>query len=136
MLIKKKRRNSKGLKNNCRYAQLGQILDKSYKKTKKKSQLPLLKSWEQKQGVQEQKQGTAHAPCPQHHLRGGQKTSATPPARPLDTPLPSPHIRNPLTSHSGSEQARETVNCSRFPCCRSPSKALPEFPVWPLINFY
>ena len=36
-------------KNNCEYVQLGQILDKRYKETK--TQLPLLKSLEQKQGV-------------------------------------------------------------------------------------
>ena len=36
-------------------------------KDQKKTQLPLLNS-------QEQKQGTAHAPCTQHHQRGGQTT--------------------------------------------------------------
>ena len=38
------------------------------KETKdQKTQLPLLKSLEQKQG-------TEHAPCTQHHQRGGQNT--------------------------------------------------------------
>ena len=55
-----------GTKNNCLHAQLRQILDKKYKETKK-TQLPLLKSLEQKQG-------TEHAPCTQHHIRGGQNT--------------------------------------------------------------
>ena len=53
-----KQQNTKtlsGTKNNCVHVQLGQIMDKRYKKTKKKTQLPLLKSWEQKPG-------TAHAP--------------------------------------------------------------------------
>ena len=39
------------------------MLDERYKETKK-SQLPLLKSLEQKQG-------TVHIPCTQHHLREG-----------------------------------------------------------------
>ena len=56
-----------------------------------KTQLPLLK-------CREQKQGTVHAPCTQHHLRGGKIPKpplwpATPLARLLYTPLPSPHIR-------------------------------------------
>ena len=56
-----------GTKNNCLCVQLGQIMDKIQKdqKKKEKTQLPLLKS-------REQKQGTAHAPCTQHHQRGGQ----------------------------------------------------------------
>ena len=44
----------------------GKFWTTRYKKTKK-TQLPFLKS-------QEQKQGTAHAPCTQHHQRGGQNT--------------------------------------------------------------
>ena len=39
------------------HAQLWQILDKRYRE----KSMPLLKS-------QEQKQGTIHAPCTQHHL--------------------------------------------------------------------
>ena len=35
-----------------------------------------------KAGDQEQKQGTAHAPCTQRHRRGGQTTKAGSPARP------------------------------------------------------
>ena len=69
-----------------------------------KSQLPLLRSLEQKQG-------TAHAPCTQHHPGDGQTTSATPPARPLDLPLPSHHIRNQLAPLR--ERAREPVTCFR-----------------------
>ena len=53
-----------GTKNNCVHVQLGQIMDKKIQKDQK-SQLPLLKSGEQKQG-------TAHAPCTQHHRRGKQ----------------------------------------------------------------
>ena len=34
----------------------------------------------------EKKQGTAHAPCTQHHQRGGQNTSAIPPNKLLDQP--------------------------------------------------
>ena len=52
-----------GTKNNCVHVQLGQILDKKLQKDQK-AQLPLLNSWERKQG-------TAHAPCTQHHRRVG-----------------------------------------------------------------
>ena len=44
----------------------GKFWTAKYKKTKK-TQLPLWKSWEQKQG-------TEHAPCTQHHQGGGQTT--------------------------------------------------------------
>ena len=54
------------------HVQLWQILDNKIQRDQK-TQLPLLKSQEQKRGG-EQKQGTAHAPCTQHHQRGGQTT--------------------------------------------------------------
>ena len=50
----------------------GKLCTTRYKKTKN----PTATSEEQgaKTGCQEQKQGTAHAPCTQHHQRGGQNT--------------------------------------------------------------
>ena len=61
------------MKNNCFHVQLGKILDKRYKKTKKKKkpQLPLMKSMEQKQG-------TACAPYTEHCLRGTLTPEHTP----------------------------------------------------------
>ena len=64
-----------GTKNNCVDVQLGEIMDEIYKETKpppqKKTQIKnttaILKSLEQKPG-------TEHVPCTQHHLRGGQTT--------------------------------------------------------------
>ena len=53
-----------GTKHNGMPEQLGRILGKRYKETKK-TQLPLLKSLEQKQG-------TILAGCIKHHLRGAQ----------------------------------------------------------------
>ena len=56
----------------CSWGKYGQKLQKDQKKqnkTKKKPQnktnpqLPLLKSWEEKQGVRSQKQTTTHAPA-------------------------------------------------------------------------
>ena len=86
-----------------------------------------------KAGGQEQKQGTVHAPCTQHHQRGGQSTKATPPAQPLDPPLPSPHGRNQLIRPPFGKQVGKGT-CCLF-SVRGPNKALPEFLVWPLINF-
>ena len=51
------------------HAQLGQIMDEM-----QKTQLPLLKSQEQKTRCQEQQQATEHAPCPGDPQRGGQTT--------------------------------------------------------------
>ena len=61
-----------GTKNNCMHAQLGQTLDKRYKETKNPA--TTFEEPGAKAGGWEQKQGTAHAPCTQHHLRGGQTT--------------------------------------------------------------
>ena len=60
----KTQRNCMGLKITV-HAQLGQILDKDTKIPKYPT--TIFRSLEQKQG-------TAHAPCTQHHQRGGQNT--------------------------------------------------------------
>ena len=70
-------RNYKILKK-CMHAHLGQIMQKNAKD--RKSQLLLLKSWEQKQGVGSKKQVIMHGLCIQHHLRGGQTSYATLPS--------------------------------------------------------
>ena len=59
-----------------------------------------------------------------------------PPTLPLDTSLPSPHIRSKLSLFSRSEQGRLVYSCSPLVYNRSPNKALPEFLVWSGINFY
>ena len=108
-------RNCMGLKitvcmlgQHCMLGQLCACWGKFWTKDKKRPKNPTAPFEEPgaKAGGQEQKQGTAHAPCTKHHLRGEKNTQATPPARPRDTPLPSPHIRNKLAPASGSEQAR------------------------------
>ena len=81
-----------GTENNCVYVELGQSWMKDTKRPKK-SQLPLLKSLEQKQG-------TVHIPCTHHHLREGVQSTQS-------TPSPSPHIRNQLDPLG--KQARETL---------------------------
>ena len=77
--------------------------------------------------------------CPLHSTPpdAGQNTKAIPPVRPMDTPLPSPHIRNQLApTPSGSKQGHLLLDFAPSCYSRSPSKDLPEFLVWPLINFY
>ena len=129
-------RNYKELKiTACMPTQLGQIMDNEIQRDQKN---PTASSEEPgaKAGRQEQKKGTVHSPSTQHHLRGGQTTVW---AQPLDTPLPSPHIRNQLGPRSASERESKGT-CYLFslsPCCsRGPNKAWPKFLVWPLINFY
>ena len=53
----------------CR--QLGEIIDNKIQK-EQKSQLPLLRSWKQKECLGSF--GSTHAPCTHHHQRGGQNT--------------------------------------------------------------
>ena len=84
---------------------------------------------------QEQKQGTTHTPCTHHH-QGVSK-----PPRPLLQPDPltcsDPHPKKEPAHPVLGEQAREVVACFHPPATsQNPNKALPGFPVWPLINFY
>ena len=59
------------------HVQMGKSMDSKIKKNPKS---PTATSEEPraKTGCQEQKQGTAHAPCTQYHLRAGQTPSAIP----------------------------------------------------------
>lgn len=66
------------------HAQLGHIMDKGYKKTKKPL-LPLLKSQGQTRGVRS-KSKNCTSPENLAPLKGLQTTKATPPAWPLDIP--------------------------------------------------
>ena len=59
-----------------------------------------------KTGCWERKQGTAHAPCTHHRLRGGQNTQAAPPAGPPDTPLPSPQVKKFAFAWGASKQGK------------------------------
>ena len=58
------------------------------------------------------------------------------------TPLPqslaiSSMLQGSILKSLRSEWAREPLTCSHSPCgSRGPNKALPEFLVWPLVNFY
>ena len=59
-----------------------------------------------KTGCWEWKQGTAHAPCTHHRLRGGQNTQAAPPAGPPDTPLPSLQVKKFAFAWGASKQGK------------------------------
>ena len=90
----------------------------------------------------EQKLGTAQPPPTRFTTsqRGGQTTEATPPISPLDTPLPSPHKRNKLAPPPPHQETSKQENLlfilTSHCCSRDPNKALTEFLVWPLVNFY
>ena len=113
-------------KNSCVHEQLGQIPEKRSRKTKK-TQLPLLKSLEQK---------TGHWACPLH----------TPPPKGWTNHLSHPSGLTP--GHTPTLTPYEKQVChplrewtSKGTCCvfcrsRGRNKALPEFLVWPLVNFY
>ena len=63
---------------------------------KAKKHLPLLR-------CQEQKQGTGHDPCTQHHKGLGRLLKPPALAQPIDQPLPHP-IQEPAHPPMGSEQ--------------------------------
>ena len=68
---------------------------------------------------------TAQVPCTQHRQRWGE--TPEPPFQPDPWTHPYPHShKEPARPH-----LREQALCSR-----APSNALPEFLVWPLVNFY
>ena len=95
-------------KTNCRPVQVGQILNKRYKKTKEPL-LPFLESQEQKQC--KNKSRVLSTLCSHHHKEAGKPPK--PPIQPDPTPTLTPN----------KEEAR------------SPSKALPESLLCPLLNF-
>ena len=66
------------------------------------------------------------SPWAEHYPVGGQNSEATPPARLLDTPLPSPHMRSKFTPLG--EQASKGASCLfSLPLFQQgPNKALPE----------
>ena len=66
--------------------------------------------------------------APRHHQREGQTTWAIPPAWTLDTPLPSPHLRNEFHSLSGWVS-------KGIPCLFLLPPAAAGAPVKPCLNF-
>ena len=132
-LSNKIQRNYKGLKITV-YVQLGQILDNNIQKDPKS---PTVTSEEPgaKTGCREQKQGTAHAPCTQHHQGHLSHPSGPTPGH---TPTLTSY-KEPACLHlgvGGGEQGKLLLVFTPPCCSRGPNKALPEFLVWPLINFY
>ena len=101
-----------------------------YKKTKK-AQLPLLKSWEQKQCPEQKCMPLAlnstkgMGKPPQPHL---QPESWTHP-----TLIP---YKEPTHPRLGTKQGNLLLVFAPSCYSRGPNKALPEFLDWPLINFY
>ena len=91
----------------------GKLWTTRYKKTKPNpTQLPLLKSREQKQGVGS-KSRVLRVPPALNTTEGGAKHLSHPSAvTPGLTLLPSPHIRNQLAPPF-MEREREPVTCSR-----------------------
>ena len=96
-------RNNKGLKTIACMSSWGKFWTTCYQKIKK-SPAATCEESATKTECQEQKQDTSYVPRIQRHQREGQTIYAAPPAWPLDTPWPSPHIRNSSPRPSGSTQ--------------------------------
>ena len=82
----------------------------------------------------EARAGRRASPRSQHHKRAGRPPK--PPSGQLPyTPLSSPRIRKQLIPLGGGTKG--TCFCSHTPLLQQgPSKALPEFLVWPPVDFY
>ena len=108
----------------------GKLWATIYKETKKNPQLPLLKSREQKQGVGSKSRVLGMPSA--HTTTKGVGRSPKPPLRPtLDTPLPSPHIRNQLACPLSPSERASKGNCYLFSL---PPTAIGA-PVKPCLNF-
>ena len=127
-------RNYKGLKTTGYMCSWGKLWTKRYTKAKK----PNCHFWRalSKNKVFLAKRGYCTSPLHTAPPTGSAK-HLTSPAQPLDTSLPSPHIRKHLPYLQGArEGAREPVVFTPSCSYRSPNKVSCEFPVWPLVNFY
>ena len=128
-------RNTKklyGTKNNSGYAQLGQILDKRDQNT----QLPLLKSLEQKQGVGTKSRVLHIPPAPPKGWANHLNHPSSP--RPGHTPTLIPYEERTCACSRSKQASKGTClfSLSQHPCfSRGTIKALPEFLVWPLVKF-
>ena len=83
-----------------------------------------------------EKLGAKAGYCTQYHQLDEQTTWVTPSAQPLDTPLPSLHKRNNLTPPQWASRGTCLLISLPPASAGAPSRALPEFLVWPLIKFY
>ena len=136
-LSHKIQRNYEELKDNCAHSQLGPIMDNKTQrptvslptskiKIKPKTQLPLLKIWEQNYGVGS-KTRVLCVPTAFTPPKGGQACKSSLQPDSWDPPLLSPHQRNSLLPFEG--QARAPINVFTPPTPLHPghNKALPEF---------
>ena len=124
-------------KKKCVHAQLGQMLDQ--KVQRQKAHLSLLKSQEQTQIVGNKSRYWYVPTCAFNTTKGWAKhlshpSSWTPGHTPTLTPdkeVPSPSI---LASRQANLLLALAPSCNQWP--KSPDKALTDFLVWPLVNFY
>ena len=118
-----KKKKLYGFKSNCTHVSF-KVNSVQKMQRDQKPQLPFLKGLEEKQGVRSKSRAN---PCTQHHIRGGQTTQDSPWAPLLDSPLPSPHMRNKLVPSQGaSKQGTLLFVLTPLWCSRGPNKALPE----------
>ena len=123
-----------GTRNNCVHGHLGQILDERYKKTKKDTKRPSATS-------EEPGAKPGYWACPLHTTppKKGWANHATHSSGliPRHTPILTPY-KEQVSAPLGELASKGTCGWVLSPCCCSsvPSKALPKFLVWTLINFY
>ena len=97
--------------------------------------MPLLKSYEQKQGVGSKSRVLLMSSAPS--TTEGVGTPPKPALRPASGTCPYPHPNEKWACPTaGKEQGNMLFVLAPSCCSRGPSKALPEFLIWPPINFY
>ena len=132
-LSKKAQRKYKRLKISVYISSCGKLWMTRYQK-KKPLEKPNFHFWtsEGKNRYREQKRGTTHAPA---------HTTTKGVGRPPKPRLwPDPYKERDCPPHTHLGEPASKVTCCLFSLppamAGTPNKALPEFPVWPLVNFY
>ena len=116
-----------GTKSNWVRAHLGQFLDKRYTETKKPNC-----------HFEEAETKAEYCACLLHSMppEGWASRLCHPSSHPLNTSPPSPRMRKLYPTQGGSKQGNLLFILTPLCCSRGSSKALPEFLVWLLVNFY
>ena len=124
-----------GLKITVCICSWGKLWTTRYKETKK-TQPPLLKSRENKQGVGSKGRVLRMPPALNTTKAVGHPPKPALQPNPGHTPTLTPYKEPAWSPWEVSKHGNLLLVFAPLCCSRDPNKAFPEFLVWPLINFY